>query len=80
MRSYGAVRNMCVGLGCPFCVSSVPLLLVCVGVSHCVALCVVGMAITFIGMAITCCATNPDLSMSASDTPYVQLQCVEILA
>ena len=56
------------------CVCRPPLLLlVCVGVSHCVALCVVG-------MAITCCATNPDLSMSASDTPYVQLQCVEILA
>ena len=63
------------------CVCRPPLLLlVCVGVSHCVALCVVGMAITFIGMAITCCETNPDLSMSASDTPYVQLQCVEILA
>ena len=63
------------------CVCRPPLLLlVCVGVSHCVALCVVGMAITFIGMAITCCATNPDLSMSASDTPYAQLQCVEILA
>ena len=63
------------------CVCRPPLLLlVCVGVSHCVALCVVGMAITFIGKAMTCCATNPDLSMSASDTPYVQLQCVEILA
>ena len=52
----------------------------CVGVSHCVALCVVGIAITFIGRAITCCVTDPDLGMSATDTPYVQLQCVEILA
>ena len=63
------------------CMCRPPLLsLVCVGVSHCVALCVVGIAITFIGIASTCCVTNPDRSMSASDTPYVQLQCVEILA
>ena len=45
---------MSVGLGCPLgvCVCRPPLLLlVCVGVSQGVALCVIGIAITFIGIA-----------------------------
>ena len=45
------------------CMCRPPLLsLVCVGVSHCVALRVAGIAIIHLG-------TNPNLGMSASDTP-----------
>jgi hypothetical protein len=45
------------------CMCRPPLLsLVCVGVSHCVALCVAGKVIIHLG-------TDPNLGMAASDTP-----------